>query len=308
MTKKNLILLAFLIIYFVWGSTYYAIKVAVEFIPPFAMMGIRFFLAGILMLSWGGFSNLRQLSWRSYRDATVLAVTMVVCGTGVVGWVEVYLPSGLTALLISMTPVWLIVMDACLKQGQIPGFKGILGALLGLAGSLILVGFDGLSGSGQWGAVMVLVASTLMWACGSLYARYHKHETSPFLQVGMQLWIGGVVLGLIAAWRGEWAVIEWSAIPPQAWIGWAYLVIFGSILVFPAYIWLMQVSTPSRVATHSFVNPAVAVLIGWGIGGEQLTLSMALAALIIVLGVALITFDKGSKESDQVSQAQDCAV
>ena len=260
---KWLLLGGFAVIYFVWGSTYLAIKWTVGEIPPFLMMGCRFSLAGAMLLAY---AKPKQISRAQVWHGLVLGMTMVVLGTGVVGWVESYIPSGLTALLVSVSPIWMMAMDAVVPGGRVPGRKGVMGAFLGLFGSALLVGSDVFQGTSQWIAVAVLVGSTWMWSLGSLFARYHKVEAPPLVLPGLQMFIGGCVLMLIAAYRGEWVSVSWRDVSVQAWSAWAYLVVFGSVLVFPTYVWLMRVSTPSRVSTHAFVNPVIAVLLGWLVG------------------------------------------
>ncbi len=283
---------AFAILYVVWGSTYLAILFAIETLPPFLMASLRFFIAGTLLYAWSravlGAAAPRLAQWRA---AAIVGVLLLVGGNGLVVWSEQRIASGVAALLVGTVPCFMVLLDWLRPGGVRPTGRVVAGLVLGLLGLLWLVGPDSVMGGGRAdlvGAAALIVAS-FSWAFGSSYSRHASMPGSPFLSTAMQMLAGGVGLLILAVARGEPWQFTAAAVSLRSVLSLAYLVVFGSIVAFSAYVWLLRVSTPARVSTYAYVNPVVAVLLGAAFAGEALTARMLVAAAVIVSGVALIT-------------------
>ena len=283
---------AFAILYVVWGSTYLAILFAIETLPPFLMASLRFFIAGTLLYSWSravlGAAAPRLAQWRA---AAIVGVLLLVGGNGLVVWSEQRIASGVAALLVGTVPCFMVLLDWLRPGGVRPTGRVVAGLVLGLLGLLWLVGPDSVMGGGRADLVgaAALVLASFSWAFGSIYSRHASMPSSPFLSTAMQMLAGGVGLLLLAVARGEPWQFTAAAVSLRSVLSFAYLVVFGSIVAFSAYVWLLRVSTPARVSTYAYVNPVVAVLLGAAFAGEALTARMLVAAAVIVSGVALIT-------------------
>jgi drug/metabolite transporter (DMT)-like permease len=283
---------AFAIVYVVWGSTYLAILFAIDTLPPFLMASARFLTAGALLYVWartlGRAAAPNRAQWRS---TAIVGVLLLLVGNGLVVWSEQRVPSGMAALLVGTVPCFMVLIDWLRHGGVRPSGRVIGGLGLGLVGLLWLVGPDAVMGGGRadlLGAGALVVASC-SWASGSIYSRHSPMPASPSLGTAMQMLAGGVALLAVSAALGEPWRFEPSAVSLRSALGLLYLVVFGSIIAFSAYVWLLRVSTPARVSTYAYVNPVVAVLLGWALAGEALTTRMLVAAAVIVSGVALIT-------------------
>lgn len=286
------LLAAFAVIYVVWGSTYLAILFAIETLPPFLMSSVRFLLAGSLLYAWSRFvSGAPRPGAAHWRATGIVGTLLLLGGNGLVVWSELRIPSGVAALLVGTVPCFMVLLDWLRPGGPRPSGRVVLGLVLGLTGLAWLVGPDSLLGGGRAdlvGAVAVVFAS-FSWAAGSIYSRHAPMPGSPSLATGMQMLAGGAALLALSVALGEPAQFTWAAVSARSMLGFLYLVVFGSILAFSAYIWLLRVSTPARVSTYAYVNPVVAVLLGWAFANEALTPRMAIAAAVIISGVALIT-------------------
>lgn len=283
---------AFAIVYVIWGSTYLAILFAIETLPPFLMASARFFIAGALLYAWsrvlGGAAAPSAVEWRS---AAIVGVLLLLGGNGLVVWSEQRISSGMAALLVGTVPCFMVVIDWLRPGGLRPSGRVVAGLALGLLGLVWLVGPDSVMGGGRadlLGAGALVLAS-LSWAIGSIYSRHTPMPASPFLGTAMQMLAASVALFAVSAALGEPWQFDASAVSLRSLLGFVYLVVLGSIVAFSAYIWLLRVSTPARVSTYAYVNPVVAVLLGWALAGEALTVRMMIAAAVIVSGVALIT-------------------
>jgi drug/metabolite transporter (DMT)-like permease len=282
---------AFAIVYVVWGSTYLAILFAIETLPPFLMAAARFFVAGAALYAWARlFGGATRPSAAQWRATVIVGLLLLLGGNGLVVWAEQRVPSGIAALVIGITPCFMVLLDWLRPNGVRPTLRVVAGLTLGLAGLVWLVGPDAVMGGGRvdfLGAVALVLAS-LTWAIGSIYSR-HAPMPSPFLSSGMQMLAGGAALLLLGLGVGELGAFDASAVSLRSVFGWIYLIVFGSIVGFSAYIWLLRVSTPARVSTYAYVNPVVAVFLGWLLADELLTLRTMIAAAVIVSGVVLIT-------------------
>lgn len=278
------VLAAFAVIYLVWGSTYLAIAVAVEALPPLAMAGTRFVVAGWVLFLWG---MARSRQWPSTRDwgiAFAVGGLMLTLGNGILSLVETRMPSGLAALLVATVPLWVVFLEA-VRDRRVPGPAIWAGGAAGIAGVGILAGVDaGWEGGSDPYFVAALLAGAFAWAWGSLLSRRANHP-SLRVRAGMQMLAGGVLL-----WLAEVAVggSGEARVTPPGLVALGYLVVFGSILAFTSYTWLLRVAPPTAVSTYAFVNPVVAVVLGVWFLHEPLTLRTGLGAALVVGAVVLI--------------------
>lgn len=283
---------AFAIVYLIWGSTFLAILFAIETLPPFLMASVRFLVAGSLVYAWTRLvSKAAPPSRAQWRGAAVVGVLLLLGGNGLLVWSEQRIPSGVAALLVGTVPCFMALIDWLRPGGARPSRHVVAGLLLGLVGLFWLVGPDALMGGGRvdlLGAAVVVLGS-LSWAAGSIYSRHVATPASPFLSTAMQMLAGGAALLLLSTALGEPWTFDAGSVSLRSALGLGYLIVLGSIVAFSAYIWLLRVSTPARVSTYAYVNPVVAVFLGWALADEALTARMLVAAAVIVSGVALIT-------------------
>ena len=283
-------------VYLIWGSTYLAIRFAIETIPPFLMAGARYLTAGILLYGWSRLRGAPRPSLAQWRPAVIIGALLLLMGNGGVVWAEQRVSSGLAALLISTEPLWIVLMVWLRDREQRPGGRVIAGLLLGFIGLVLLVRPSS-SGGGldPLGVVAVLIAS-LSWAWGSLYSQRAKLPDSPLLSTSMQMLSGGGLLFLASALTGEPARFALAEVSARSLLSLAYLVVFGAILAFTAYVWLLRSASAVLVSTYAYVNPVVAVLLGWAFAGEPLTRGTLVSAAVILTGVALISSAQGKKK------------
>lgn len=291
--SRLLIFLSFAAVYLIWGSTYLAIRYAIETLPPFLMAATRFLVAGGILFTWAFLSGERiRTAFSHWHRAFIIGGLLLLCGNGGVTWAEKYIASGLAALVVATEPLWVVILNWMLSHKR-PNAKVLLGVLVGLAGVMLLVS-DGLSRVNAVsrmsliGAVVVIMAS-FAWASGSVYSSRRPIKASTSMASGMQMLAGGSLLLLLALFVGDFKPLS---IANASWLSigaFVYLIVFGSLVAFTAYSWLLRNVTLARAATYAYVNPVVAVLLGWLFAGEPLTLRMVVAAVIIVGSVALIT-------------------
>ncbi|HEX6307669.1 MAG TPA: EamA family transporter [Longimicrobiales bacterium] len=291
------IIAAFAAVYIIWGSTYLAILYAIETLPPFLMAGTRFLAAGGLLYGWSIVRAPRRPTRPEWSAALIIGALLLLGGNGAVVWAEQSVPSGVAALLVAITPCWMVLLDWVWHGSARPGIRTVLGLLLGFGGIVLLIGPSALTGAGQVpvAGAGVLLFGSLCWATGSIYSRRAPAPAGGLLFTGMQMLCGGALLIGAGAVTGELSRLDPAGVSLRSLLALGYLLVFGSIIGFSAYVWLLRVSTPARVATYAYVNPVVAVLLGWAIAGEALTLRMGAAALIIIAGVALITIEEQSR-------------
>lgn len=286
------VIAAFAAVYLIWGSTYLAIRVGVETIPPFLMAGIRFLIAGgVLYLVVSARERDRPRPTRAnWGAAFAVGALLLLGGNGLVVWAEQRVPSGITSLLVATVPLWMVLLDWMRPRGTRPPVVVMLGIAVGLAGLVLLV--DPRSGGGagvdRVGAAVLIVGS-LSWAAGSLYSKRARLPASPLLATAMEMLGGGALLIVAGVATGEVGRFAPHAVSVRSALALLYLVAFGSLVGFTAYVWLLRVATPSAVSTYAYVNPVVAVFLGWLILSEPLTHRTLMAAGVIVAAVALIT-------------------
>lgn len=289
-SSRGFLVLNFLAVYLLWGGTFYAMKIGVETFPPLLLAGTRHLAVGVVMFP--------LLLWRTrmvptaehWRTAAISGVLLLCLGNGGVCWAELTVPSGIAALLVATVTLWLVIVDWLRPGGHRPSARILFGIVLGFIGMAVLVGPTRLGQSGRVdpaGATILIVAS-LAWACGSLWSKHGALPSSPLLGVAMQGLCGGAVLWLVGLLNGEVARFHPTQIPLRCWLAVGYLFVFGSCVGFSAYLYILKNSTAARVGTYAFVNPMVALAIGWMVGGEALTQRTVLAAVVILTAVVLV--------------------
>jgi len=302
------LLSAFAAVYLLWGSTYLGIRFSIETLPPFFTQGVRFFLAGVLLFGWARARRVAAPTRREWGGAAVTGFLLFVCGTGGVVWAEKFLPSGVAALVVATEPISFVLIESMVHRRR-PGGYVLAGLALGSTGLLTLVGPGALFGGERFhlGACLVLVVGTFAWAGGSLFSRGSRLPASPVMATAATLLAGGVLLALAGAAAGELSGFDAAAVSAKSVVATLYLFVFGSIVGFSAYLWLLRVTTASRVATYAYVNPIVAVLLGWALAGEALTPRVFIAAAVIVGAVALIIRHGGETAAPSPEEDFGCA-
>jgi drug/metabolite transporter (DMT)-like permease len=295
MTPHRLKLLgAFFLIYFVWGSNFLAIRYALESIPPFLLMGVRSLLAGLCLYAWARLRGAERPGAGHWRAAGAVGVVLFLGCHGLLAWAQRSVPSGVAALGLATIAIWMTLLDWLWAGARRPGVSVWVGLAVGAAGLLVLVGPGSWSGAVPLTGLLALLGSAFAWALGSVLARRSVLPSSVILSTGMQLIAGGLALAVVSLLAREPAGFDAASLTARSAAGFLYMVIASSILAFTAYVWLLRVSTPARVSSYAFVNPLVAVVVGWAVGGEPLTARTALAASLIVAGVAAIVARKRS--------------
>ena len=282
---------AFAALYVVWGSTYLAIRFAVETLPPFTMAGVRFLVAGTLLFGWSRARGAPPLTRPQWRTAAVAGVLLLLGGNGLVSWAELRVPSGVAALLVASTPMWMALLDWARPGGVRPRPAVWAGLAVGLCGIGVLVGPASVGGTpvDGLGALAVGVAA-FSWALGSVYQRNAPRPDSTLLNVGGQMLVGGSALVAVGLALGE--RVDVSAVSERSAWALAYLIVVGALVGYSAYVWLLKVTTPAKASTYAYVNPLVAVVLGWALAGEALGPRVLGAAGLVVVAVVLITTAK----------------
>ncbi len=301
-------LAALLAVYLVWGSTYLAIRLAIESLPTFSMAGVRYLIAGALLYAWGRLRGGRRPEAKTLLPIAIIGALLLVGGNGLVVWAEHHIPSGLAALLIATEPFWIAVLVPIVTGGRRPGLRTYAGIAIGLAGVFVLVGgsgaVGGMGGKGGMGeggidiaGALAVVLASFFWALGSLYSTRAKLPDSPWISTGSQMLAGGAMLTLLGGWNGEWTAFDPSQVTASALWAFAYLVVFGSIVAFTAYAYLLRNARPTVVSTYAFVNPIVAVLLGWWIVDEPISGRVVVAGALILAALAAILYDEPKRET-----------
>jgi drug/metabolite transporter (DMT)-like permease len=291
------ILIAFASIYIVWGSTYLAIRYALETLPPFLMLGARFIVSGIILVVWSRMRGNPNPTPKQWRNGAIAGFFLLVCGNGAVGWAEQSMASGLTALIVSVLPFWLVLIDWV--RGRAPKPLVVVGLVLGITGIFVLVNPFGTASNGiNKLAAGVLILGSLSWAIGSFYSRDADLPASGFMRTGVEMIGGGILMVALGLILGEQHGFDIHQVSRASVLGWVYLMTFGSLIGFTAYIWLFDKVSPALAGTYAFVNPVVAVILGWAMAGETLSTRTIIAAAIVIGAVALITLSRGSEKEE----------
>ena len=289
---------ALLALYIIWGSTYLAIRFAVGTIPPFLMAGTRFLVAGIILFAWRRLAGDPAPTARQWRSTAIIGLLLLLGGNGLVSWAEQNVASGIAALLIGSVPFWMVMIEAIRLGGARPNGVVIFGLCVGFGGIVLLVApwqaNNGVIGTHLMGVGALLVAAFL-WSLGSIYSRSADLPKSSLLSTGMEMLGGGAGLYFTGTLAGEWHALDIASISSRSWLGLAFLIVFGSLMGFTAYAWLLRVAPVSLVATYAYVNPLVAILLGSLLAQELLNARILMAALVIVGAVVLINHSRQVK-------------
>ena len=287
-----MVVIAFATVYVVWGSTYFFIQVAVQDLPPMILGAFRFLSAGIILFGWCLFNGERTGGWGQIRPAIITGLMLLLGGTGAVIWAEKWLPSSLVAVLISSSPFWFIILDFPKWKENLTSRSIITGLVFGFIGVVLMFGekvtaaIFSTHNKYELIGLAILLFGTMSWAGGSLYSKYHSLGSST-VSSAWQMLAAGVAFILGSFIAGEWNGFEWRSVSTGAWLSLLYLILFGSLAAYSAYVWLLQVRPAAQVSTYAYVNPVIAVLLGVLFAGEHLTL-LQFAGLVVILGSVML--------------------
>jgi drug/metabolite transporter (DMT)-like permease len=285
---------AFAAVYLIWGSSYLAIRFAIETLPGFTMAGSRYLTAGLVLYLWARLRGAEPPRPRHWRSALVIGGLLLLCGNGGVVWAEQHLASGLTALLVATEPLWIASLLWLLPRGQTPRPATIVGLVVGFAGvALVALGAGEGGGAVHLPSAVVAMMAAMAWAAGSLYARGADLPRSQMLTTAIQMVAGGALLLVAGAVTGEWRTFDPAAVSGKSLGAVAYLIVFASIIAFSSYTWLLRTTPPTLVATYAYVNPLVAVLLGALLAGEGVARGTVVAGALILGAVALVSRSAG---------------
>jgi len=290
-------LLAFGIIYFVWGSTFLAIRVGVREVPPLILAAMRFFVAGIVLYGWMMARGERSPSWRQWRSAALLGIVIFVLDYGLLFWAEQRVPSGVAAVMLATIPVFMALSEIIFLRTQTLTVRLVLALLIGLGGVAVLMSRSlNLGGAPiEKKGAMALIFASISWSVASTVTRKLPLPPSKVMSSGAQMFAGGVFLTLTAAVLGEFRNFHPGSVSREVWFALLYLIVAGSIVGFTAYVWLIHHESPTKVGTYAYVNPIVAVLVGYFLGGEALSLRTILGTVFVLIGVVVITTTRTKK-------------
>jgi drug/metabolite transporter (DMT)-like permease len=285
------VLLAFAIIYFVWGSTFLAIRVGVREVPPFLLAGLRFLIAGLLLFAWMRAKGTVSPTTREWFSATLLAVLIFVLDYGLLFWAERRVPSGIAAVMMATIPVFMTLSEILFLKTQRLTPRLVVSLLVGIGGVLVLVGRSISFGDAPIDTIgaIALIAAAISWSVGSALTRKLPLPSSKAMSSGAQMLAGGVLLMITSAALGEFHGFRVRTVSFKAWLALGYLIVAGSIVAFTAYVWLIHHESPTKVGTYAYVNPVVAVLLGYFLGGEALSLRTMVGTMLVLVSVVVIT-------------------
>lgn len=295
--SRTALILAFATIYLIWGSTYLGIRVAIETMPPFLMAGVRFIIAGGILYLVLRLRGTPPATGHQWKTNAIIGTFLLLGGNGLVVWAEQKVPSGITALLIGVQPLFFVLTEWAWPGGSKPTLVTISALLVGFAGVAWLAAPWEASEGGAVNSmgVIAILAACVFWAFGSIFSRHAKQNAAPLFAAALQMLTGGVALILVALMRGELSAVQISAVSLRSWMAFAYLIGFGSLVGFSTFVWLMKHATPARVSTYAYVNPIVAVFLGWLILHEPVSTRVIAASTVIITAVVLITVEKNRR-------------
>ena len=305
--NRSLVVLvaAFAAIYIFWGSTYLAIKYAIETLPTFLMAGMRFTIAGSILMIWARFAkDYERPKAAHWKSSLIVGTLLLLGGNGGVVFAERYISSSLAALLVATEPCWIVLLSWLWLKKARPNWKVALGLAVGFFGVWLLIGGQPAnaaetSGSMQLFGTFAVIGAAMCWATGSIYGLRSPVPKSAIQTSGMQMFAGGLVLLFVSLISGEMSRFNIASVSSNSWFGLTYLIIFGSLIGFTAYSWLLKNAQPAMVATYAYVNPIIAVFLGWLIANESFTGQMLIGAGVIVGSVVLITSNDKTVETDE---------
>ena len=302
---KTKIWIALLALYIVWGSTYLAIRFAVDTIPPFLHAGLRFLISGLILVIWRRAAGDEMPSLKQWKSLAVVGTLLLLGGNSLVAVAEQRIASGVAALIIGTVPLWLVLIEALRPGGVRPSWRGLIGLIVGFGGIYLLIGPSELTGKFQFDILgtLVLLTAALLWSIGSIYSRSAELPKSALMTTGAEMLAGSIPIFIVSILFGEWKSFSFAQVSVQSWLALLYLITFGSMVGFVAYIWLLQNAPVSLVATYAYVNPLVAVLLGSWFAQESLTGRTLVAAGIIIGSVVFINSARQVKVKTEPLQA-----
>ena len=299
--KRNAmrIVLAFAAVYVLWGSTYLFIRYAIDTIPPFVLGTTRFMASGLALYALARWRGSPKPTAEELRLAAITGVLMLGFGNGAVMWAEKSIPSGIVALIVSSVPIWVVLMDWLRPQGNRPRRSMLLGLALGFVGMVILIGPRAIVGEGHVDeiAAAILIAGSISWSFGTLLTRWSTRPGSPLVFAALQMLAAGGAMLVGSLLMREWGAFSWSSVSGKSVFAWFYLVIMGSIIGYTAYVYLLGHVSAAKASTYAYVNPVIAVLLGWAFANEPLGWRTMVAAAVILAGVAIITASQSSTKT-----------
>lgn len=299
-SKLTLLIFAFATIYIVWGTTYLAMRIAVETIPPFMMAGVRFLLAGGVTFLFLKLRRSKMPTMEQWKNGAIVGLFLMVGGNGLVCWAEQEIPSGIAALVVASMPMWMCIFDWLLFKGTRPGGFAVVGLLMGFVGIGLLFGpsiYSDDAASLDLLSLLVLMCAPIFWSIGSLYSRKVDMPKNAFMSTSVQFITGGTILMIGSLILGEWWSFQPGKVSGESVLAMLYLAVFGSIIALSTYVWLLKQTTPSRVSTYTYVNPIIAVFLGWLILDEKITTQTIIAICIIVGSVVLVVVSRSQPKN-----------
>lgn len=290
---KSKLWLALIALYIVWGSTYLAIRFTVETIPPFLSGSIRFLISGAILFGWRSMTGDPKPTKSNWKAAAIVGTLLLVGGNGLVSLAEKTVPSGVAALVIATSPFWLVLFESFRAGGTKPNWQSILGLVIGFSGVFLLIGPARITGAEQhietFGAILLL-AAPIFWSLGSIYAKGADMPKSTLMSTGTQMLMGSVSMFIVSMMTGELNGFSFAEVSTRSWWGLIYLITFGSLVGFVSYGWLLHNAPVSLLSTYAYVNPVVAVFLGWLLAGEELNARILIASAIIIGSVIMINW------------------
>lgn len=297
----TLVIAAFAAIYIIWGSTYLGILLAIETIPPFFMAATRFLVAGLLLMGFAFYKGEKLPDTRSIAKISLSGILMLFIGNGAVTWVEQYLPSGLAAIIVATVPLWFIVLDKRQWRYYFSNMQIIVGLLIGFAGVILLfagnAAGDLFTNKMKFISLLILIGGTIAWTIGTLLSKYSKMQGSTTMKVAIQMMAAGILFVPLGLIFGEHKGFDVAAVSLRSILALAYLMIMGSIVAYMAYMWLLSVKPASLVGTYAYVNPVVAVFLGWLIASERISTQQAIGLAVIIVGLLIVNISKEKKSA-----------
>lgn len=285
----------FATLYLLWGSTYLGIKFAVETLPPLLMAGARFSLAGIFLYTFLRLRGVQAPTRSQWRAGALTGALLLLLGNGLVTWGQQTFPSGRAALLVATTPLWMVLIAWAFYQGERPTGRVWVGMLIGFAGAALLVKPSAEDASGSFAGFLAISLAPVAWSVGSLEARRNRPTEHALMTSAMQMLTGGAMMIVVGTILGEWPILFTQSISAKSLLAFFYLTFVGGLVGFSTYAWLLRVASPTAVSTYAYVNPLVAVLLGWLLAGETVGLTIGLAAALVVGAVVLITLPRRAR-------------
>jgi len=289
--RKLFVIISFLSLYIFWGPVYLGIRVAIETLPPFITAGIRFFSAGLILYMWMRLKGARRPEKVHWLEAGKIGALMMLGANGIITWAEQKVPSGIAALLIASTPLWILIFSWIGKEGKAPNIGVVIGIVSGMSGMIVLV-LDSVKAENKSSnllGILALLFAAVFWAIGSIYSRNNKLPYSLLLSTAMQMLTGGLLLFIASSFLGEWSKINIAHVSTKSFIALGYLIILAGIVGYSSYIWLLKNAGSLLASTYTFVNPVIAVILGNILAGEKLTVNILIASVLIIAAVVIVT-------------------